>query len=72
MPSSFEHHVHVLVIPQRGEDLARDAERRPPVVILLAGLGQRQRQLLRLLKRDRHACRLPDGAARGLTGSRIE
>ena len=38
-----DHHVHVLGVPQRGEDPPADAERRPPVVILLDRLGEGQR-----------------------------
>src|SRR5262245_14254670 len=35
-----EHHVHPFFAPERGEDLAADAERRTPVVVLLDRLGQ--------------------------------
>jgi hypothetical protein len=34
-----EHHVDVVLVPLRGEDLAADPERRPAVVVLLDRLG---------------------------------
>ena len=47
-----EHHVHVLLVPERGEDLAADAEGRPAVVILLDCLRQCEREPAGLLVRN--------------------
>jgi hypothetical protein len=38
----------VLLVPQRGEDFPRDAERRPAVMILLDCLGESEGELSRL------------------------
>jgi hypothetical protein len=49
-----EHHVHALVAPERREDLTADTKRRPAVVILLNGLGQREGNGASLVSRDGH------------------
>ena len=44
-----EHHIHVIFIPEGCEDLARDAERGPAVMILLDCLRQPECDLSSLL-----------------------
>src|SRR5919197_6564244 len=39
-----EHHVHMPLVPERGEDLAGHAERRPAVMVLLDRVGKRERE----------------------------
>ena len=48
MPPFVEHDVHVLLVPERGEDLAGDAEGRSSVMVLLDRLGEGERELPRL------------------------
>ena len=44
-----DHDVHVLLVPERREDLASDAEGRPAVMVLLDGLGQGESETTCLL-----------------------
>jgi len=50
-----EHHVEVSRVPEGGEDLAADPERRAPVMIGLERARQGEREAPRLVRRDRHA-----------------
>jgi hypothetical protein len=52
MPPLLQHHVDVLGIPEGGENGAGDPERGAAVVIALAGLRQRERDLADALGRD--------------------
>jgi hypothetical protein len=51
-----EHHVHVVLVPQGGEDPAGDAERRPAVMILLDRLGQSEREFTRPFAGNGQGC----------------
>jgi hypothetical protein len=46
----------VIVVPESGEDLAGDAERRPAVMVLLGRLREGERDPPRLFARDAQLC----------------